>query len=82
MNWSLPKQEIVEGYESLNYAAVIRKIAALADVCNKYVEEQAAVGDDQNGCGRYADDADDGFECGESADDLSEAGPAGVCGEN
>jgi methionyl-tRNA synthetase len=33
------KAEIVEGYESLNYAAVIRKIASLADVCNKYVEE-------------------------------------------
>jgi methionyl-tRNA synthetase len=35
------KAEIVEGYESLNYAAVIRKIASLADVCNKYVEEKA-----------------------------------------
>ena len=32
------KQEIIEGYESLNYAAAIRRIAALADVCNKYVE--------------------------------------------
>ena len=35
------KFEIIENYENLNYAAVIRKIAALADVCNRYVEEQA-----------------------------------------
>ena len=34
------KSEIVESYEKLNYAAAIRKIAALADVSNKYVEEQ------------------------------------------
>ena len=34
------KDEITAGYESLNYAAAIRRIAALADVCNKYVEEQ------------------------------------------
>ncbi|MDH4202296.1 MAG: methionine--tRNA ligase [Phycisphaerae bacterium] len=33
------KQEIVEAYETLNYAVAIRKIAALADLCNKYVEE-------------------------------------------
>jgi methionyl-tRNA synthetase len=33
------KEEIIQSYESLNYAAAIRKIAALADVCNKYVEE-------------------------------------------
>jgi methionyl-tRNA synthetase len=33
------KQEIVEAYETLNYAAAIRRIAALADVCNKYVED-------------------------------------------
>ncbi|MHC4988207.1 MAG: methionine--tRNA ligase, partial [Planctomycetota bacterium] len=33
------KQEIVQAYETLNYAAAIRKIAALADLCNKYVEE-------------------------------------------
>jgi methionyl-tRNA synthetase len=35
------KDEIVAHYENLNYAAVIRKIAAMADVSNKYVEEQA-----------------------------------------
>ena len=35
------KAEIVENYENLNYAAAIRKIAALADICNKYVEDQA-----------------------------------------
>lgn len=34
------KDEIIEAYENLNYAAAIRRIAALADVCNKYVEEQ------------------------------------------
>ena len=34
------KDEIIDAYESLNYAAGIRRIAALADVCNKYVEEQ------------------------------------------
>lgn len=33
------KAEIIDAYESLNYAAAIRKIAALADVCNKYVED-------------------------------------------
>ena len=33
------KSEIIGNYENLNYAAAIRKIAALADVCNKYVEE-------------------------------------------
>jgi len=33
------KQEIVEAYETLNYAVAIRRIAALADVCNKYVED-------------------------------------------
>ena len=35
------KNEIIDNYENLNYAAVIRKIAALADVCNKYVEDNA-----------------------------------------
>ncbi|NLW84309.1 MAG: methionine--tRNA ligase [Phycisphaerae bacterium] len=30
---------IVQEYETLNYASVIRRIAALADVCNKYVED-------------------------------------------
>ncbi len=34
------KGEIIDNYENLNYAAAIRRIAALADVCNKYVEEQ------------------------------------------
>ena len=34
------KDEITAGYESLNYAAAIRRIAVLADVSNKYVEEQ------------------------------------------
>ncbi|OQY06086.1 MAG: methionine--tRNA ligase [Planctomycetales bacterium 4572_13] len=33
------KDEIADCYENLNYAAAIRKISALADVCNKYVEE-------------------------------------------
>lgn len=33
------KAEIIDAYEQLNYAAAIRRIAALADVCNKYVEE-------------------------------------------
>ena len=36
---TIAKQEIVEAYETLNYAAAIRRIAALADVCNKYVED-------------------------------------------
>jgi methionyl-tRNA synthetase len=35
------KQEIVDAYENLNYAAAIRRITALADVCNKYVEDHA-----------------------------------------
>ena len=35
------KAEIVDNYENLNYAAAIRKIAGLADICNKYVEDQA-----------------------------------------
>lgn len=33
------KVEIIAAYESLNYAAAIRRIAALADICNKYVED-------------------------------------------
>ncbi len=33
------KEEIVREFENLNYAAVIRRIAQLADVCNKYVED-------------------------------------------
>ena len=33
------KAEIVDAYENLNYAAAIRRIASLADVCNKYVED-------------------------------------------
>ncbi|MCI0498481.1 MAG: methionine--tRNA ligase [Planctomycetales bacterium] len=33
------KTEITAAYKSLNYAAAIRKIMALADVCNKYVED-------------------------------------------
>jgi methionyl-tRNA synthetase len=33
------KAEIIDAYERLNYAAAIRRIAALADVCNKYVED-------------------------------------------
>ncbi|MCE5185690.1 MAG: methionine--tRNA ligase [Planctomycetaceae bacterium] len=33
------RQEIVDSYESLNFAGAIRKIASLADVCNKYVEQ-------------------------------------------
>jgi methionyl-tRNA synthetase len=33
------KDEIVDAYESLNYAAAIRRITALADICNKYVED-------------------------------------------
>ena len=33
------KDVIVQDYETLNYAAVIRRISALADLCNKYVED-------------------------------------------
>ena len=33
------KDVIIQDYKTLNYAAVIRRIAALADVCNKYVED-------------------------------------------
>jgi len=33
------KSEIIKNYENLNYAAVIRKIASLADIANKYVED-------------------------------------------
>lgn len=33
------KQDIVEAYENLNYAAAIRRITGLADTCNKYVED-------------------------------------------
>lgn len=35
------KAEIIDHYENLNYAAAIRRIAALADICNKYVEDNA-----------------------------------------
>jgi methionyl-tRNA synthetase len=33
------KDVIVQEYETLNYASVIRRISALADICNKYVED-------------------------------------------
>lgn len=33
------KEEIVYSYENLNYAAAIRRITSLADICNKYVEQ-------------------------------------------
>ena len=33
------KDEIVANYENLDYAAAIRRIAGLADVCNKYTED-------------------------------------------
>jgi methionyl-tRNA synthetase len=33
------KDLIVQDYETLNYAAVIRRVCALADLCNKYVED-------------------------------------------
>jgi len=33
------KQQIIENYENLNYAAVIRTTAALADEANRYVEQ-------------------------------------------
>jgi methionyl-tRNA synthetase len=33
------KDEILSNYETLDYAAAIRRIAALADVCNKYTED-------------------------------------------
>jgi methionyl-tRNA synthetase len=33
------KQDIIADYEKLDYASVIRRIAALADVCNKYTED-------------------------------------------
>ncbi len=33
------KQQIINDYESLNYAAVIRNIAAMADEANRYVEQ-------------------------------------------
>lgn len=33
------KDEIVASYENLDYAAAIRRIAGLADVCNKYTED-------------------------------------------
>ena len=33
------KDEIINNYEQLNYAQVIRTIAALADEANRYVEQ-------------------------------------------
>jgi methionyl-tRNA synthetase len=33
------KDQIIEGYESLNYATVVRTITALADDANRYVEQ-------------------------------------------
>ena len=33
------KEQIVEGYEGLNYATVVRTISALADDANRYVEQ-------------------------------------------
>jgi methionyl-tRNA synthetase len=33
------KEQVVQGYESLNYATVVRTISALADDANRYVEQ-------------------------------------------
>ncbi len=33
------KKQIIDDYEQLNYAAMIRKITALADIANRYVEQ-------------------------------------------
>ena len=33
------KEQIVQDYEQLNYAAVVRSVAALADAANRYVEQ-------------------------------------------
>ncbi|MBM4104040.1 MAG: methionine--tRNA ligase [Planctomycetes bacterium] len=33
------KQDIIADYEKLDYASVIRRVAALADICNKYTED-------------------------------------------
>jgi methionyl-tRNA synthetase len=33
------KEQIVQDYESLNYAAVVRTISSLADEANRYVEQ-------------------------------------------
>jgi len=33
------KQDIIADYEQLNYASVVRRVTAMADVCNKYTEE-------------------------------------------
>jgi len=33
------KEQIIEGYEGLNYATVVRTISALADEANRYVEQ-------------------------------------------
>lgn len=32
------KQDIIDAYEQLNYAAAVRRVMALADECNRYVE--------------------------------------------
>jgi len=36
---TVAKQQIIENYENLNYAAVVRTTAALADEANRYVEQ-------------------------------------------
>ena len=36
---TVAKQQIIENYENLNYAAVVRTMAALADEANRYVEQ-------------------------------------------
>ena len=36
---ALAKDVVIQDYETLNYAAVIRRISSLADLCNKYVED-------------------------------------------
>jgi len=33
------KQDIIADYEQLNYASVVRRVTAMADVCNKYTED-------------------------------------------
>ena len=39
MELTSAKQQIIEDFESLNYASLVRKISSLADIANRYVEE-------------------------------------------
>ena len=74
------KDVIVQDYETLNYAAVIRRVCALADVCNKYVEDNQPWSLIKTDPEKSPHGADRSVERQPDTDDLFKACAADICG--